>query len=482
MSEQPIKILIVDDNEKARDQLIEQLRFGDVQVVGESGFGAAAYTWAQQLDVDVIVVAIEEPVARCLRTVETLAVGPRSWPVLGISSLGDRETMRKAIVAGVRDYLVRPVSPEELHQTILNLRRVEEARRTVVEQGQGTTRGGTIITVTGVKGGIGKSTVATNLVLALAEQTRQHIAMVDLDLQFGDDAVMLDLVPTRTIEDAANEMGQADLQQIHSYLTDHPSRVRLLAAPATPVGSENIGEEQAGRILEALAATHDYVVADTSAQLEPVSLKAMDLATMVLVVVVPEVPCVRRTKALLTLMQEWGYSRDKVKLIVNQVKKKSEVSIAEIEEVLQYPIFAQIPADPVVSRGISLGTPVVMSAPKTEVGQAFLELGRVLLGLPKKQRRRFGVFGRKQRAEQVSTGRTPLAVGESQPVPTDRPPVPASVVAMRDAEGFGTVGHDGVAEFPVPTRSDTGNGVTRHHGDGPVVELPLARRRESAGD
>ena len=129
MSEQRIKILVVDDNEKTRDKLIEQLRFEDTEVVGESGFGAAAYTWAQQLDVDVVIVSVEEPIARSLRTVETLSVGARTWPVLGLSSQNDRETMRKAIVAGVRDFLVTPVSPEELRQTILNMYRVERTDR-----------------------------------------------------------------------------------------------------------------------------------------------------------------------------------------------------------------------------------------------------------------------------------------------------------------------------------------------------------------
>ena len=296
MSEQAIKILIVDDNEKTRDKLIEQLRFEDVAVVGESSFGAAAYTWAQQLEVDVVIVSIEEPIARSLRTIESLAVGTRSWPVLGLSSQTDRETMRKAVVAGVRDYLVWPVADEELHQTIVNIHRTEQSRRSALAQGQTAGRVGTIVAVVGVKGGIGKSTVAANVAIALAEQTRQQIAMVDLDLQFGDAAVMLDLLPARTIEQAAKELTGANPQLIQDYLTDHASRVKLLAAPATPEGAETITEDQVGEMLGALAATNDYVVVDTSAQIDGISMRVMDMATLVLLVVVPEVPCVRRTR------------------------------------------------------------------------------------------------------------------------------------------------------------------------------------------
>jgi pilus assembly protein CpaE len=388
MSEQTIKILIVDDNERTRDKLIEQLRFDGMTVVGESNYGAAAYTWAEQLDVDVVMVSIEEPMARALRTAESLAVGARSWPVLGVTTQTDRETMRKAMLAGVRDHLVLPVSDEELHQTILNIHRVEQSRRTAVAQGQTAGRVGTIVAIVGVKGGIGKSTVSTNTAIALAEQSNQQIALCDLDLQFGDDAVMLDVLPSRTIEDAAAELNWSNPQLIQGYLTDHGSRVKLLAAPATPEGAETLSEDQVGKVLETLAATHDYVVVDTSAQIDAISMRAMDLATIVLLVVIPEVPCVRRTKAALALMQEWGYSRDKVKLVVNRARKKGEVSIDEIEKVLQYPVYAQIPEDPKAVKGISIGAPVVLSAPKSEAGKAFSDLGRALIGAPVVSKRR----------------------------------------------------------------------------------------------
>src|SRR3954451_20482649 len=132
MNNPTTRVLVVDDNEQARDALIELLRFRDIDVVGESTFGAAAYTWAEQLNVDVVLVAVEEPVARSLRTIESLSTGTRSWPVVGISSQGDRDTMRKAMVSGVRDFLVKPLTADELHGTIVNIHRVDQARRAIV--------------------------------------------------------------------------------------------------------------------------------------------------------------------------------------------------------------------------------------------------------------------------------------------------------------------------------------------------------------
>src|SRR5262245_49052077 len=131
----PIKVLIADDNEKARDALIEQLRFADIQVVGESSLGAATYTWAEHLNVDVVLVNVGEPLARSLRTIESLAVGARTWPVVALSSLGDRETMRKAMVAGARDYVVMPANGQELRRTVVEIHTLEQHRRAAAASG-----------------------------------------------------------------------------------------------------------------------------------------------------------------------------------------------------------------------------------------------------------------------------------------------------------------------------------------------------------
>jgi hypothetical protein len=192
-------------------------------------------------------------------------------------------------------------------------------------------------------------------------------------------------------------------------------------------------------VLELLAATNDFVVVDTAPHLDELSATAMDLSTIVLVVVTPEVPCIRRTKAALTLMRSWGYSRDKVKLVVNRTQKKGEVSLAEIEQVLEYPIYTQIPDDPQVAKSISLGTPVAMFDPKGKAGRAANDLTRSLTGLPKPERA--GLLRRRKPRPQQQRWAPSAATGSpvddswlraSAPVPSQPPsggpwnaPVPA---------------------------------------------------------
>ncbi|MFM9106460.1 MAG: response regulator [Chloroflexota bacterium] len=390
MGEQAIKVLVVDDDEKGRAKLIEHLRFQDVQVVGESTLGASAYTWADQLGVDAVVVTVQEPVARALRTIEALSVGDRTWPTIAVSATGDVDTVRKAIAAGVRDFVVLPLQPGELRKTIVNVLQIDRTRREARDQGAPATRLGTIVTVFGVKGGIGKSTIASNVATALAQESRQHVALLDLDLQYGDDAVMLDVVPEWTIAEAVKEIDPKKPHSIERFLTPHASRVKLLAAPQTPQAAAMLDGGQVRQVLEMLASTHDYVVVDTSAQIDEISAMALDASTIVLLVVTPEVPCVKRTKAAIALLEESGYSRDKVKLVINRADPQSEVPPAEIERSLNYPVYARIPDDRAVAKGISLGVPVVMSAPKSSAGVALLEMVRGLGGVeaPAEKRRR----------------------------------------------------------------------------------------------
>lgn len=381
-----INILIVDDNEKTRARLIDQLRFPDLRIVGESPFGAAAASWASRLDVDIVIIAIEEPVVRGLRTVDMLATGDDAWPIVAVSTRNDRESMRKAMLAGARDYVVLPAPDEELRKAIIRVHLREQERRSTPEgHARGTARG-TIVTLFGVKGGIGKTTVAVNIAAGIARASGNHVALVDADTQFGDCAVMLDLVPERTIVDAAGEVDAATPHLIEPYLTDHVSRVSLLAAPASPADAESVTPELVGNALKSLAATHDFVVVDTSPRIDAVTALAIDLSSLVLVLVTPEVPCVRRTRAALDLLEAAGYSRDKIKLLLNRASKRAEVPNADLETALGSPIYAEIPDDRAVVRSITTGTPVVMADAKSDAGRAFLELGRNLSGVSGRQR------------------------------------------------------------------------------------------------
>jgi MinD-like ATPase involved in chromosome partitioning or flagellar assembly len=234
-----------------------------------------------------------------------------------------------------------------------------------------------------------------------------------------------------------------DPQMIQSLLVTHASRLKLLAAPSTPEAADEITGDTVRQTIELLSATNDFVLVDTAPHLDELSATAMDLSTIILVVVVPEVPCIRRTKAAMTLMQSWGYSRDKVKLVVNRSHRRGEVSIAEIEQVLDYPVYAQVPDDRSVARAISVGTPVAMSAPKSGAGSALNDIARILAGVPKPQQR-IGLLRRpgKIASQPLRQGRATEARNQRQPATVIRPATVETAQARQgnsDLAGFSWV-------------------------------------------
>ena len=158
----------------------------DLQVVGDTGYGPVSLTWAREYQPDLIVVAADEPLIRAIDTIQLLTQAPDAdWVVVAISTRDDSDLFRKLMLAGVRDVLLRGWSPAELRLAMQTAYRAASHRQSSVpDSGQGTA--GSIITVFGDKGGVGKTTLATNLALAPGRRDSRSVALVDLDLPHGD--------------------------------------------------------------------------------------------------------------------------------------------------------------------------------------------------------------------------------------------------------------------------------------------------------
>ena len=240
---------------------------------------------------------------------------------------------------------------------------------------------GTVITVAGFKGGIGKSTVASNVAVALAQQTQQHVALIDLDLQFGDAAVMLDRRADYDDRAVAKEIERIDPQS--SRLPgDAPSRLKVLAAPTTPDGGRCDQRRAVGQILEMLAATNDFVVVDTAPHLDGLVGRGDgpldDRAGRGCAGGPVPAPDQGRTgaDAIVGLFAGQGQAGRQPS------HRRGAVTIPEIEQVLDYPVYAEFPTTS-VGRSVSIGTPVAMSAPKSRAGRALNDLARTLTGVPR---------------------------------------------------------------------------------------------------
>lgn len=387
-----MRVMLIDDSAQ-RLESTRRILGPNFSVVGESDASASAVALAREVKPEVILVSVEEPVAPALSTIESLSVVLPGVPIVALSTLGERAQMRQAVLAGARDYVVQPVESEELTRVISDVHDVELKRTELSGHFSGREQHGQVLTVYGVKGGIGRTMLATNLAVALAMaqqedlEHRRRVALVDLDLQFGDACLMLNITPERTISELMPIADKLDGELIRSFLSFHCSGLQVLAAPSTPGEGEQISGAHVRRILEVLSQAFDYVVVDTPRHLTDGVIAALDAASLILLLASNDVACLKNTRLFLSMCGKWGYSPDKLKLVLNEAHKRDGVPMHDAEASLEYPIFAQLPHDgPLVASG-TWGKPFVAAQPHAHLSEAVGHLAFKLGGAPAKHSR-----------------------------------------------------------------------------------------------
>ena len=383
---EPLKILIVDPHADAVASLRRTLNsFGTLEVVGDAGFGPVASTWAHTLDPAIVMVSVEEPLTRSLTTIQALTRGTPRWTVVGLVSQFDREVFRRTVLAGARDVLLRGSSPSDLHDSLVQAHNADVLR--IAGSGHDPAAPtGTIAAVFGVKGGVGKTTLATNLAVALAQETSASVALVDLDVPFGDVALMLDIHPEQDILDALADSVLDDLERLQNLLVRTPQGVHVLAAPLAPGDAGALDSGRVGRLLTRLAALHQFVLVDTPVGLTELTAAALDVAELALLVTTPEIAALRRTHACLRLLQGLEFSTSKLQLVLNRVESKTRVNSAEAIEVLGQPVAWRVANDYAAMQGSALGQPVVQTHPRARISQDIRLIARQLAGAPASSR------------------------------------------------------------------------------------------------
>lgn len=230
------------------------------------------------------------------------------------------------------------------------------------------------------KGGVGKTTIAVNLALALAKVRKAPVALVDLDLQFGDVATLVGILPQATIYDVvAGDFGQVDRMRLERALINVPgTRVNVLAAPFRPEEADEIHSERVVRVLQLLRETHSFVVVDTGPGYSDVNVSALDFCDEVLTICTPDVVTIRTIGQALRVFREGlRYPDGKVKIILNRAGSKTGVEPQDIEKTLGTKISYQLPSDgswPV--KAANQGRPLQLLNPESLLSRALTEMGQ----------------------------------------------------------------------------------------------------------
>jgi pilus assembly protein CpaE len=382
------QILIVDENLDSRVQLRRTVQRAQFDVCGEVGLGADAVSQAVASKPDIILLAVEEPVTRPLETAEGLANVLPETPLLFYASTDDAEAIRRGLIHGARDFLVKPVQALQLKQAVDRALEFEEKRRMrLAGQLASNQVTGTVISIVGAKGGIGKSVIAVNLSLALRMLTQRKVVLVDGDTHFGDVATMLDLEPKVTASELLANPSYIDRNKIAEFLTEDSSGMSVLATPTDTAAWEDAGPESIGNVVTTLALTHDYALVDTSGALDRHVKAVVEASTIVLMVTTGEVSSIRDTKAGLQRLSKWGVPPQKIKVILNGGGARADhLKAKELEQAVGASVFWELPRDKIIPASVQLGTPVLVGWPKSKIARSLLALAGTISGAGKDAR------------------------------------------------------------------------------------------------
>ena len=381
------EIIVVDPDMDARSDTAHMLEASDLTVVAESDHGIDAVAAAKEHPPDVFLISMEEPVARALQTIEMVTSAAPNAATIVTSSLADANSVRRAMVAGARDYLIKPLKPEDITRAVYGVLEQEERKR---QQAGGELEApvgrGMIVTIFGAKGGIGKTTIATNLATALVRMTNSNVTLVDMDTRFGDVAIMMDVAVEHSIADLGKRVDELDRESIKAELTPHHTGVSILPAPLHPTEWRNLTPDHITKIVNLLAEGHDYVIIDTPGTFNEIIAATLELGDVILLITSMDIASIKDTALALEMLRAADISEDKVKLIINHSTSANSLREEDVERVLEYEVTWRIPHDYNVSNSNQLGIPIVIAKPYARLSRAVTEMAHALSGTPRERK------------------------------------------------------------------------------------------------
>lgn len=404
-----IKILIVDDIPETRDHLSRLLGLErDLEVAGVAGSGEDAIKLSMELRPDVIVMDINMPGMDGVQAAEIISQRLPTSPIIMMSVHGEADQLKRAISAGAREFLVKPFSGDEFATSIRRVYEREVGRQTefqaslpTVAQAASQVIDGEheVIAVFSPKGGAGRTTIATNLAVALHRETGARVCLMDANLQFGDVGVLLNLNPkNKSIADAV-ESGEPDSDIIDSVVIEHSTGIRVLLAPPAPEGADLVTPAFMRKIIEHLRAVNDYVVIDLPSGLSDHTLAVMDVADTIVVLTALEITTIKNVRLFLEVAEQLDYGRSKIRLVINRADAAQGIRIPDVEASVRRPIDGTIVSDGRLSvLAVNRGVPFVVSHPDSVLSRDVANLARTLAGqtgAAQDQPNKRGLFARK---------------------------------------------------------------------------------------
>jgi pilus assembly protein CpaE len=383
-----IRVLIVDDIAETRENIRKLLQFEpDIDVVAMARTGREGIQLSKEYKPNVVLMDINMPDMDGIQATEVIVKEVPIAQIIIVSVNSDTDYLRRAMLAGARDFLSKPPSADELINTIRRLGELSRQREQMIAAAPPTSAAGgarrpgqegRIITVYSPKGGVGCTTIATNLAIALHSDDSK-VLVVDANLQFGDIGVFFNLKGKHSLVSLIARAEEMEDDFTQSVLIAHSSGVKVILGPPTPEDAELVTPSALKKVLEHVREGFAYVIVDTSAVLREVEIALFDISDRIILVASPDIPSLANVKKFFDLAVKLEYPPDKTILIMNKVDKRGGISPASVEETLKHPIKGQILIDEkTVLTAINSGVPFITGPRNLPPVQGILDLAHRL--------------------------------------------------------------------------------------------------------
>jgi pilus assembly protein CpaE len=364
-------------------------------VVGTASSGAEAISQAETLHPDVVLMDINMPDMDGITATEQLGVRAPTAAVIMMSVQGEPDYLRRSMLAGAREFLVKPFSSDELTASIRQvfarerekLSRMSQVAAMAAGASAPTTRiegdPGRVVAVFAPKGGIGRTTIAVNMAVAAANDLGKKVVLVDGSFQFGDVGVLLNLNPkNKSIADVAADLDTPiEPESIDPFLVNHSAGIRVLLAPPSPEMAELVTPAGFRHALESLRSYNDLVVVDCASWFSDVTLGALDVADLVLTVLSLEITSIKNTRLFLEVAGQLGYGPEKTLLVLNRADAALGIRLQDVEKSIGRKVDHQIVSDGrSVVFAVNRGVPFYLSNREAQVSQNILRLAKAVVG------------------------------------------------------------------------------------------------------